>query len=486
VAITPGRDIPEEEPAQKPAAGVTGRDLRAGAISPAPPSAQPPRVLPAQSRIAGHPPAWQRAAAPRPAATPGPQAAAPSRTGNKCPEFSGGPSTPDYTILKETLAEAGPAADKQMAYFYSLLFTAHPELRAMFPLAMDEQRRALSAALARCAWSMDNPQSLHEYLAQLGRDHRKYGVQEQHYQIFGETLARALRLLNGASWGQETAAAWHAAVRDICSVMAAGAQDAAGEPPWWVGEVIRHQRRAPDLAVLTIRPDEPFPYQPGQYLSVQVLRWPRVWRNYSIANAPRADGTLDLHIRAIPGGQVSTTLVQDTGAGDTVLLGPARGTMVVDHGSARDILCIAGGTGFAPIKAIIEGLAAMPGSAAEPGSAAGPGSAAQPGGAGRRIRLFVGARRRPDLYDLPDLARLESQCARLDVVTALSDEPAACGPHGLVPDVVRQHASWQDCDVFVSGPPGMVRATLRALAHRASGEHLYCDPYDQAEPRLPA
>ena len=87
-----------------------------------------------------------------------------------------------------------------MAYFYSLLFTANPELRAMFPLAMDEQRRALSGALARCVWSMDNPQSLHEYLAGLGRDHRKYGVQERHYQVFGETLATALRLLNGRAW----------------------------------------------------------------------------------------------------------------------------------------------------------------------------------------------------------------------------------------------------------------------------------------------
>ena len=53
---------------------------------------------------------------------------------------------PDYAILKQTLADAGPAADREMAYFYSLLFTAHPELRSMFPLAMDEQRRALSAA----------------------------------------------------------------------------------------------------------------------------------------------------------------------------------------------------------------------------------------------------------------------------------------------------------------------------------------------------
>jgi NAD(P)H-flavin reductase/hemoglobin-like flavoprotein len=373
---------------------------------------------------------------------------------------------PDYTILKQTLTDDGPAADREMAYFYSLLFTANPELRAMFPLAMDEQRRALSAALARCAWSMDNPQSLHEYLTQLGRDHRKYGVQDKHYQVFGETLSTALRLLNGPSWNHDTAAAWDTAIRHVCSVMAAAAQDAAAEPPWWVAEVIRHERRCPDLAVLTVRPSQPFTYQPGQYLSVQVLRWPRLWRKYSIANAPRADGTLDLHIRAIPGGPVSTALVHDTGVGDAVLLGPARGGMVVDHSSARDILCIAGGTGFAPMKAIIEGLGAQP-----------------DGQAARRIRLFAGARRRADLYDLPDLARLEAACTQLEVVTALSDDPEAGGVHGPVHAAVRHQASWQDCDVFVSGPPGMVRATLRVLAHRASGEHLYCDPHDDTETR---
>jgi NAD(P)H-flavin reductase/hemoglobin-like flavoprotein len=373
---------------------------------------------------------------------------------------------PDYAILKQTLTDAGPAADREMAYFYSLLFTANPELRSMFSLAMDEQRRALSAALARCVWSMDNPQSLHEYLTQLGRDHRKYGVQEKHYQVFGETLAAALRLLNEPCWSHETVAAWDRAISHICSLMAAAAREAAADPPWWIAEVIRHERRCPDLAVLTVRPSQPFAHQPGQYLSVQVLRWPRVWRKYSIANAPRADGTLDLHVRAIPGGQVSTVLVHDTGVGDAVLLGPARGSMVVDHSSARDMLCIAGGTGLAPMKAIIEGLRGQPG---------GPGA--------RRIRLFAGARRRPDLYDLPDLARLEAACAQLEVIIALSDDPGAGGGDGLVHAVVRRQASWQDCDVFVSGPPAMVRATLRMLAHRASGEHLYCDPHDDAEAR---
>jgi len=470
VAITPGEGIPEEEPAQNSAAGLTGPGrLGPTGAGPARPSAQDPGILPGQRQPLGQPlTPYQGAGLPAATSCAHAATAAPG-AGKECSNFSYRPATPDYTILKRTLADAGPAADREMAYFYSLLFTANPELRAMFPLAMDEQRRALSSALARCVWSIDNPPSLHEYLAELGRDHRKYGVQERHYQAFGETLAAALRLVNGPAWDQETAAAWHTAVSRICSVMAAAAQEAAGEPPWWVAEVIRHERRCPDLAVLTIRPSQPFPYQPGQYLSVQVLRWPRVWRNYSIANAARPDGTLDLHIRAIPGGQVSRALVHDTRAGDTVLLGPARGTMVVDHGSARDILCIAGGTGFAPIKAIIEGLAVQQGS-----------------GATRRVRLFAGARRRRDLYDLADLARLESQCPRLEVITALSDDPGAQGRHGLLHDVVRQQAGWQDCDVFLSGPPGMVRATLRVLAHRASDEHLHCDPHEDAEAWLPA
>ena len=465
VEMTPGGGIPGEDPAHNYTAGLTGpvrRDSTPADQAHLP--AQHPGIVPDQqgTHPDRHPAAGFQAGEDTRdgTATPG--------GGKQCPEFSCQPPAPDYTILKQTLTD-GPAANRDMAYFYSLLFTAHPELRTMFPLAMDEQRRALSAALARCAWSMDNPQSLHEYLAELGQDHRKYGVQERRYQVFGETLANALRLLNGPAWDQEAVAAWHTAISHICSVMAAAAQDAASEPPWWVAEVIRHERRCPDLAVLTIRPSQPFPYQPGQYLSVQVLRWPRVWRNYSIANAPRADGTLDLHIRAIPGGQVSTALVQDTSAGDTLLLGPARGAMIAGQDSARDILCIAGGTGFAPIKAIIEGLAARQGRQAA-----------------RRIRLFVGARRRPDLYDLADLARLESACARLEVVTALSDDPGARGRHGRVHDVVWQQASWQDCDVFVSGPPGMVRATLRVLAHRASDEHLHCDPPRGTTARLPA
>ncbi len=73
--------------------------------------------------------------------------------------------------------------------------------------------------------------------------------------------------------------------------------DAAQAPPWWAAEVTGHDRRAADLAVLTLRPERTLPFAAGQHVTVQTARWPRVWRPYSIANAPRPDGTLRLHVR---------------------------------------------------------------------------------------------------------------------------------------------------------------------------------------------
>jgi NAD(P)H-flavin reductase len=61
------------------------------------------------------------------------------------------------------------------------------------------------------------------------------------------------------------------------------------------------------------------------------------------------------------------------------------------------------------------------------------------------------------------------------VIPAVSHEPGSTGLHGMLPEVVRQHGSWQDSEVFVSGPPGMVRSTLRVLAHRTPRERIHLD-----------
>ena len=369
----------------------------------------------------------------------------------------------DCAIMKESFACIEPLAEKAVGYFYARLFIASPDLRSMFPLAMDAQRKCFVAALARTVWSMDDPQTLAEYLRPLALDHRKFGVRESHYQLVGETLLATLRKFSGGRWNGRAESAWEAAFNRIATIMIQAARDAENEPAWWLGEVVSHERRCRDLAVLTIRTDpaQSLRYQPGQYLNVQVTQWPGLWRKYSIANAPRPDGSLDLHVRALPTGRVSRALVRETCPGDTVVLGPALGTMIVDDKSARDLLFVAGGTGLAPIKAIIEGLADA--------------TARRPP---RSIGLFLGARRREDLYDLPDLWRLEAACSSLRVIPALSHEPGFAGLRGMLPDVVRRHGSWHDSEVFVSGPPTMVRGTVRMLAHRTPGEHIHFDPPD--------
>jgi NAD(P)H-flavin reductase/hemoglobin-like flavoprotein len=382
----------------------------------------------------------------------------------------GGLGQVDCAILKQSLALIESVAEKAVGYFYARLFVANPELRAMFPLAMDATRRHFLAALAHIVRGMDDPQALAGYLRQLAIDHRKFGVRENHYQVIGQTLIATLRTFSGGLWAAREQSAWEAAFDHIATVMTQAARDAEGEPAWWLGEVVSHELRGADVAVLTIRTDpaQPLRYCPGQYLHVQVTKWPRIWRKYSIANAPRPDGSLDLHVRAVPTGRVSRALVHETGTGDTLVLGPPRGTMIVDGRSSRDILCVAGGTGLAPIKAIIEGLA----DTAVPRPA-------------RRISLFCGARRQEDLYDLADLRRLESACPSLRVIPALSHEPGFAGLRGLLPEVVRQHGSWQDSEIFVSGPAAMVRATLRILAHRTSGRHIHLDEPDASGPAYP-
>jgi NAD(P)H-flavin reductase/hemoglobin-like flavoprotein len=370
-----------------------------------------------------------------------------------------------------------------MEYFYSHLFIASPETRAMFPMGMSQMRERVFAALARLVWSMDSPEEYAAYLVQLGRDHRKYGVKDKHYHEFFRALLETAAYFGGDSWSPETETAWRSALEYAARTMqSAAAADAKAHPPWWVGEIIAHERRTETVAVLTIRPDKPLPYQPGQHVPVQVTKWPRVWRPYSIANAPHADGDIRLHVRAVPGGMVSTALVRDATVGDTLLLGPAAGQMTAPD-SDGDLLCMAGGTGLAPIKAIIEQVAADR-------------RRAKP----RKITLFVGARRQQDLYDLADLRAMESAYPGLRVIPvlsgnlalsgddenadgpppssepALSDDAGAYGLTGLLPDVVRGLQLFDNPEAFICGPVAMVRQAALLLAAHIPVQQIHHDP----------
>jgi NAD(P)H-flavin reductase/hemoglobin-like flavoprotein len=361
-------------------------------------------------------------------------------------------------IVKESFAYLEPFADKAAAYFYGRLFAENPRLRAMFPPAMDLQRDRLFHALTKIVWSLDSPDALAAYLGRLGQDHRKFGVLGEHYTAVGHALIATIRKFSGDAWTDEVEAAWTAAYGAAAGLMIRSAEESAGtSPAWWIAEVLEHERRTGDIATLTVRPNQPFRYTAGQYVTLQTSRWPRVWRPYSIANAPREDGILRFHVRALPAGWVSGSLVRDTQVRETLLLGPPLGTMALDSESDRDLLLVAGGTGLAPLKAIAEQVILS--------------------GRHRNIHLIVGSRTERDLYDLPDLRLLESAYPWLQVVPVVSDDPAYDGMHGPVAEALDRFHNWDDHDVYVAGPPAMIGQTVQRLQELGvSPDWIHHDP----------
>src|SRR5690606_6142902 len=239
----------------------------------------------------------------------------------------------------------------------------------------------------------------------------------------------------------ETEAAWAAACTTAIESMIEGARADDG-PAWWPAEGVGHEMRTPDIAVITLRPAQELPFRAGQYVEVQTPRWPQVWRAYSIANAPRPDGTVRLHVRTIPGGWVSTSLTRHTRVGDTLLLGPPSGGVPLPDGE-RDILAVAGDTGLAPLKAIVEHVIAS--------------------GLRPRVCLVHGARTAAELYDIPDLVRMQSAWPWLRVVPVVSDQQGYEGERGTPPDVLPRLGSWRDHVAYVCGPSATVEATVRVL-----------------------
>jgi NAD(P)H-flavin reductase/hemoglobin-like flavoprotein len=362
------------------------------------------------------------------------------------------------TIIRSSWADVEHQAEDMAKHFYSVLFQLAPETRELFPVNMQVQRSRLMRALVHVVQMVDHPDQLVPFLAQLGRDHRKFGVLALHYDAVGTALLNALGKFLGPRWTPRVRTAWTEAYTLIAKAMSSAAEADRG-PASWLGRVVSHRRLSWDVAIVQVQTSQPVPYRAGQYLSVETPRRPRLWRYISPANAPREDGVIEFHVRAVENGWVSRAIVAHTERGDTWRIGPPMGRLSVDRNSGRDVLMVAGGTGMAPIKAILEDMARW--------------------GENPRVHVFVGARRWEDLYDFGSLRQLSYTNPWLNVVPVLEEDEGLGGAeHGTLADVVTRYGAWQDHEVVVCGSPGMIRATVsRMLVAGTPLDQVRYDPF---------
>ncbi|GAA3168497.1 FAD-binding oxidoreductase [Blastococcus jejuensis] len=363
----------------------------------------------------------------------------------------------DISAMRANFAKAAATGDEAPLYFYSHLFLSHPETRQMFPVSMAHQRDRLFAALGDVVARVDDLDALVPILQQLGRDHRKFGTLAAHYPAVGSSLLATLEHFDD-QWSPELAKDWTEAYTLVSQVMIAAADEAAEEPAWWDADVVGHDRRTIDVAVLQVRPRARYDYRAGQSLSLETDLRPRLWRYYSPANAPRPDGLLELHVKARDGGPVSSALVRRVGAGDVLRLGPPMGHLALEADSDRDLLLVAGGMGLAPMKALVDQVARH--------------------GPARRVDLYVGFRTEDQFYDATDLRRLEQENPWLTVTVAVSDDKISSLEHGDIGDVVLRHGPWLSREVCVAGPAPMVDDTVsRLLQHGVPQRRLHSEVF---------
>lgn len=365
-------------------------------------------------------------------------------------------------LLADAWSMVASRVPEMVASFYAILMAlGGEEIISMFPSDMREQRGDFARALIQ--WVLtDDPDGLAETLRQLGDDHRKFDVKPEHYQTAGYALVRAWRGAAGDRWTEAHSVAVTDAYVRLATVMVQGALENHGQPASWGAEVIAHNRILDDFAVVTVQPDSPYPYRPGQYTTVELASRPRLWRPMSIASAPRRSNTFDLHVREVPGGTVSQALVRHARPGDRMRIGPARGgALVVEPGTSSGLVCVTSGTGAAPIVAVLESALRWP--------------------SPPQIHAYVGARTAEDLFPVAQMRRLGSGLPNVHVAAVVSDEPGYLGLKGRVSEVVPGLAPWaaMEFDVLLSGPPRMTdEAVDRFVAAGVPEQRIHFDPYE--------
>lgn len=205
-------------------------------------------------------------------------------------------------------------------------------------------------------------------------------------------------------------------------------------------------------------------FLPGQYAMLEVPGVGQA-RAYSMSNQPNAEGLWNVMVRRVPGGKVSNFLFDQLAVGQSVTLDGPYGLAQLRPTLLREVVCIAGGSGLAPMLSVANAAAGHPALAAQ------------------AIHLFYGGR---GPADLPDFARWLSYPTRVQVhaavsVSELADQAGWTGERGFVHELLGRHLAGDFAarEYYLAGPPPMIETVVRHLMvdHQVPADQIHYDRF---------
>lgn len=237
----------------------------------------------------------------------------------------------------------------------------------------------------------------------------------------------------------------------------------AAVPEELLHAVVARERVTPVITELTLEPlGATLEYLPGQYVLVCDEDYRVPVRSYSLASAPEPGGRLTLLVTRVEGGATSVWLADEVSTGDRVLVSGPYGTFVANTDAGRPVLCLAGGSGLAPVRALAQDAVRR--------------------GVPDPFTVFFSGRTEQDLIDqetFRDWGREHPRFRYLRTLTGAAG-PAPLGRVGTVlPELVDDLS---EHEVFIAGAPGFVAAGVRVARDlgcrpgRLHTEEFYAEP----------
>lgn len=220
---------------------------------------------------------------------------------------------------------------------------------------------------------------------------------------------------------------------------------------------------------ITLDNDQRLQYHAGQYIEFILKDGKR--RAFSIANAPHKDELLELHIRHVDGGLFTDFLFESMPDNESLQLQGPLGQFYLREDRQRPIIMVGGGTGFGPLKAMIEHIEHI--------------------GYGQSVHLFMGVRALRDLYMNDMVNDWLNNNPKLIFTPVLSDpqpDDDWQGETGFVhQSVARHYADLSGYDIYISGPPPMVNASVDLFIQQgATKDAMFSDAFEYSTDAIQA